>query len=70
MTFKKTINVFDTSKDSENIPIRRRNTQGVKTVAVSITLPEILHQTINGIVVKTSKSRSLVIAELLEKGLK
>lgn len=54
---------------SESVPIRRRNTGGPTTTAVSITLPTELHQTINGIVVKTNKTRSLVIAELIEKGL-
>lgn len=65
----KEIKVSDISEPDEVI-VRRRNTQGVKTVAITITLPKELHQTINGIVVKTAKSRSLVIAELIEKGLK
>jgi len=48
---------------------RKRNTQGVQTEAVSITLPTDLHQTINGIVVTSEKSRSLVITELILEGL-
>lgn len=55
--------------DNSEQTVRRRNTQGRSTTAVSITLPHELNQTINGIVVKTKKSRSLVITELLEKGL-
>lgn len=58
------------SSEAGEIPVRRRNTQGVQTVPMNITLPIELSQTINGIVVKTAKSRSLVIAELIEKGLK
>ena len=65
----KKITVTDSSAP-DAVPVRRRNTQGVRTEAVSITLPKELNQTINGIVVKTSKSRSLVIAELIEKGLR
>jgi hypothetical protein len=65
---KNKINVIGSS-EPDSIPVRRRNTQGALTSPISITLPKELHQTINGIVVKTSKSRSLVIAELIEKGL-
>ena len=54
---------------ADAIPARRRNTGGVQTHPVTITIPKDLNQTINGIVVKTSKSRSLVITELIEKGL-
>lgn len=50
--------------------VRRRNTRGVRTVTVAVSLPKELNQTINGIVVKDKKSRSLVISELLVKGLK
>lgn len=52
-----------------SIPVRRRNTQGSHTEGIAITIPKELNQTINGIVVKTKKSRSLVITELIEKGL-
>ena len=65
---KKQIIVSDSSVEDQ-IPVRRRNTKGVHTAAVSITLPIELNQTINGIVVKSRKSRSLVITELIEKGL-
>lgn len=65
----KSIEVTDESQ-GENIPVRRRNTQGAQTVAMSITIPKDLNQTINGIVVKTEKSRSLVISELIERGLR
>lgn len=64
----KTIKVTGSS-ESGVIPVRRRNTQGTNTVAVSITIPKELNQTINGIVVRTTKSRSLVISELIKKGI-
>lgn len=47
----------------------QRNPQERKTVAISATIPVILNQTINGIAVRDNKTRSLVITELLEKGL-
>lgn len=55
--------------DEVQIPVRRRNTQGTQTIGVSITLPKGLNQTINGMVAKSTKSRSLIISELIEKGL-
>lgn len=55
--------------DSVSIPIRR-NPQGSEIVQLSISVPKKLNQKINGIVVKTAKSRSMVITELIEKGLK
>lgn len=58
------------SSEPDEVHVRRRNTQGTQTTPVSITIPNELNQTINGIVVKTKKSRSLVISELIEKGLK
>jgi len=58
------------SSESGQVPVRRRNTQGVNTEPVSITLPKELNKTISKIVVTTNKSRSLVITELIEKGLK
>jgi copper(I)-binding protein len=64
----KPIEVTDVS-EQENIPVRRRFAQGRQTTAVSITLPNDLNQTINGIVVKTSQTRSQVITTLIEKGL-
>ena len=47
----------------------KRNVQGASTVAVSITLPIELNKTINDLATSEHKTRSLVIAELLEKGL-
>lgn len=58
------------STDAEVVPVRLRNIQGRSTVPLSITIPKELNQTINGIHVKTGKSKSLVITELLEKGLR
>lgn len=56
------------TESSEQLPVRRRNTQGRTTTAMSVTIPTELNQRINGIAVKTKKSRSLVITELIEKG--
>ena len=55
--------------DTQAVPISRRNSKGSKSEVIAISIPQKLHQTINGIVVKTAKSRSLVISELIEKGL-
>lgn len=66
---KKQISV-DGSSELAKVPIRRRNTQGINTEQISITIPKELNQTINGIVVKTNTTRSRVISELIEKGLK
>lgn len=63
----KQIKVTDNSAQ-DKVPVRRRS-QGRQMTAVSVSLPKELNQTINGIVVKTTKSRSLVITELLERGL-
>lgn len=60
----------DGSSVQEQVPVRRRNPQGTETENFSVSVPKELAQTINGIVVTTSKSRSLVITQLLEKGLK
>lgn len=51
--------------DPVEVPVHRRNT--TQTENVSISLPKELAQKINGIVVETKQSRSLVIAELLQK---
>lgn len=65
-----TIEIRDDSRD-EDVSVKRvNNVRGRNTTQLSITLPTELHQTINGIVVETRKSRSLVITELLEAGLK
>lgn len=58
------------SSEAGDVPVRRRNPQGSRIEQVSASIPEELAQKINGIVVKTKKSRSLVISELIEKGLK
>lgn len=63
------IEVTGGSSVPSELPVRRRNTQGVHTVNISVSIPQELNQRINGIVVKDEKSRSLVIAELLSKGL-
>ena len=44
-------------------------TVGATVDKLAITLPKTLNQTINGIAVRDNKSRSMVIAELIEKGL-
>ena len=61
--------VITSTSGAEPIKVRRRNVQGAYTEAISVSLPKELHQTINGIVVETKKSRSLVISELIKKGL-
>lgn len=58
------------SSEQDSIPVRLRNKQGRLTSPISITLPKEMHQTIDNIVIQTNKSRSLVITELIEKGLK
>jgi len=67
---KKNINVSDVPSEPEVIPVRRRNPKGAGVVIISASIPVELNQVINGISVKTTKSRSLVITELLKKGLK
>ena len=56
--------------DASKIPVRRRNPQGSETELVSASIPKELNQKINNIVVKTTQSRSLVIAELIADGFK
>ena len=55
----------------QKVEVKRRkyNSRGVTVDKLAITLPKTLNQTINGIAVRDNKSRSLVIAELIEKGL-
>lgn len=62
--------VIDESSAPQEVRVRRRNTQGSQTTSLSITLPNELNQTINGMVATTAKSRSLIISELLKKGLR
>lgn len=63
------IPVEDGSNEGYVMPVRRRR-KGDTVDTISISIPKQLNQTINGIAVKDNKSRSLVISELLEKGLK
>lgn len=59
------------SGDSEEYSFEvKRSKWGKGTKSISITLPTELNQTINNIAVRNRKSRSLVISEILEKGLK
>lgn len=59
------------SSESGKVPVRRRrNTQGATTVAVSMTIPRELNQTIIRLSKQTGQSKSLIAAELMEKGLK
>lgn len=59
----------DGSSAPEQVPVRRRNPQGADTEVFSVSVPKELAQTINGITVNSKQSRSLVITQLLEKGL-
>jgi len=59
----------DTSTEKVEVKRRRYNTKGPTVETISMTIPKTLNQTINGIVVRDSKSRSRVITELIEKGL-
>ena len=63
------IPVEDGSNGGDIMPVRRRR-KGDTVDTISISIPKQLNQTINGIAVKDNKSRSLVISEILEKGLK
>lgn len=63
------ISVEGGSNEGYVMPVRRRR-KGDTVDTISISIPKQLNQTINGIAVKDNKSRSLVISELLEKGLK
>lgn len=64
----KHIPVSDESEGEVVFEVKRAK-WGKGTNSISITIPSKLNQTINGIAVKSKKSRSLVITELLEKGL-
>lgn len=66
----KHIRVTKDVAEPQKVPVRRRNPQGIPTESISITIPKTLHQTINGIAVETTKSRSLIITQLIEAGLK
>lgn len=62
------IEVKDES-ETGSVPVRRRNTGGVQTVARSVTLPIELDQTINGRIAKTGEGRSLIISQLAEEAI-
>ena len=66
---KKTINVSDDAGETPITVRRRRFSPGSQTTAVSISLPNELNQTTNGIIAKTAQSRSEIITTLIEKGL-
>lgn len=57
------------SSESGVIPVRRRNPQGSEAETISASIPKELVNQINDIAMKTGKSKSLVIAELVKKGL-
>lgn len=59
----------DSTPQKVEVKRRRYNSRGTTVDKLAITLPKTLNQTINGIAVRDNKSRSLVIAELIEKGL-
>lgn len=63
------IKVTDNS-EAQQVPLRRRNPQGVPTESISFTTPKTLKQRINGIEVETKQSRSLIITELIQDGFK
>lgn len=65
----KKILVTDIS-EAEIISVKRRNTRGITTDAICITMPRELNQVINGISVRDNKTRSLVISSLCEEALK
>jgi hypothetical protein len=55
--------------ETAKIPVRRRS-RGRITEPLNVTIPVELAQTINGILVTSGKTRSALISELIEKGLK
>ena len=59
----------DSTPQKVEVKRRRYNSRGTTVDKLAITLPKTLNQTIKGIAVRDNKSRSLVIAELIEKGL-
>lgn len=54
---------------SHKVLVRKYKTAGRKHDTIAISIPKVLHQTINGISVRDRKSRSKVIAELIRAGL-
>ena len=59
----------DSTPQKVEVKRRKYNSRGTTVDKLAITLPKTLNQTINGIAVRDNKSRSMVIAELIEKGL-
>lgn len=59
----------DSTPQKVEVKRQKYNSRGTNIDKLSITLPKTLNQTINGIAVRDNKSRSMVIAELIEKGL-
>lgn len=64
----KTIQVAGSSVQ-DAVPVRRRNTQGARTANLSVTIPKELNSKLEDLMVKTNKTKSLIITELVEKGL-
>lgn len=56
-------------EEAVKVPVQRLS-GGPLTDRFTITVPKELHKSINKIMVKTGKSKSAVISELIEKGLK
>jgi len=69
---KKNIKVDGSVSVSEKITVRRvpRSPNGTRATNISFSLPESLHQTINGIVVETKRSRSSILNEIIADGVK
>lgn len=63
------VNINNESSTGDAVRVRRRNPQGSETDQISASVPKEISQTINGIVVTSTKSRSLVISELLAEAL-
>ena len=59
----------DSTPQKVEVKRQKYNSRGTNIDKLSITLPKTLNQTVNGIAVRDNKSRSMVITELIEKGL-
>lgn len=57
------------STDGANVPVRYNREMTQSTVQLSITLPKELNQVVTELAKRHNKSKSLVIAELVRKGL-
>lgn len=62
------INVTDDSTPG-SVPVRRRNTQGRTTVAISITVPIELNNKLESEMAKNGESKSLIAVILMEEAL-